>query len=238
MQDGLPGLISNIKPDPGVFGRRLDVLALLPRTQELRLSTAIVLGARFPYLSPAGCITRRQRKANGTMIKESHYFVDGGYFDNSGAGVIHETIMEMNRLIHNDTFLLQRYGRQLNKIRFLVIHITNTPYAACKFSKTLPFNNDLAAPLLTLAGSYSSQTSVNNSRLEHYIRTLYYQDTLLAKACLHKAYYEVNLYSNNSEESYAMNWSISDATLKRMQSRLCNNDRLDSLIRDLQQLLP
>jgi hypothetical protein len=237
MQDGLPGVISNIRPDPAVFGRRLDVLALLPAGEDIRFSTAVVLGARFPYLSPAGCITRMQRKADGTIVKERHYFVDGGYFDNSGAGVIHETIMEMNRLIHNDSVLSKKYGTRLNKLRFIVIHITNTPYSVSNFKKALPFNNDLAAPLLTLAGSYSSQTSVNNSRLENYMRTLYFKDNLLAKAGLNQSYYEINLYSNNSEETYAMNWSISDATLKRMQSRLENNYKLDTLINQLKRLL-
>lgn len=237
MQDGLPGVVSNIRPDTSVFGRRLDVLALLPAAQDIRLSTAVVLGARFPYLSPAGCITRQERNTDGALLKERHYFVDGGYFDNSGAGVIHETIMEMNRLIHNDTLLLKRYGTQLQKLRFFVIHITNTPYAVSRFHKALPFN-DLAAPLLTLAGSYTSQTSVNNSRLENYLRTLYDKDSLLAMENIPQSYYEINLYSNDSEEGYAMNWSISDATLTRMQRRLDNNYRLDTLISQLQRLLP
>ncbi len=237
MQDGLPGVISNIRPDPAVFGRRLDVLSLLPASEDIRLSTAVVLGARFPYLSPAGCITR-YRQESPHNSKERHYFVDGGYFDNSGAGVIHETLMEINRLLHNDSYLSARYGAHLLKLRFIVIHITNTPYAVTRFRKALPFNNDLAAPLLTLAGSYTSQTSVNNSRLENYLQTLYFGDGLLLKAGLHKSYYEINLYSNNSEETYTMNWSISDATLKRMQSRLSNNNNLDTLIRQLQRILP
>jgi hypothetical protein len=236
MQDGMPGVISNIQIDTAIFGRRLDVLSLLQPDEDMRLSTAVVMGARFPYISPAGCITRKEQVADGSIHTARYYFVDGGYFDNSGAGVVHEMIMELNNLVHNDTLLQKRYGSKLAKLRFMVVHITNTPYAATTFKKAFPFSNDLAAPLLTLAGSYSSQTSVNNSRLEKYMQTLYYKDSVSLHYGLPKLYYEMNLYSNDSEETYSMNWSISDATLKRMQNRLNNNYKLDSLINQINRI--
>ncbi len=124
------------------------------------------------------------------------------------------------------------------KLRFLVVHITNTPYSVSRFGKSFPFTNDLAAPLLTLAGSYSSQTSVNNSRLEKYIQTLYYKDSVSRRYGLPQLYFEMNLYSSNDEETYAMNWSISDATLRRMQSRLYHNYKLDSLISQINRITP
>lgn len=236
MQDGMPGVISNIKIDTAIFGRRLDVLSLLQPDKDIRLSTAVVMGARFPYISPAGCITRKETTPDGKIYMARHYFVDGGYFDNSGAGVVHEMIMELNNLVNNDTVLLRRYGTRLAKLRFMVVHITNTPYSVTTFDKAFPFSNDLAAPLLTLAGSYSSQTSVNNSRLEKYIQTLYYKDSISKRYGLPQLYHEMNLYSNDSEETYSMNWSISDATLKRMQNRLNNNYKLDTLISQIRRI--
>lgn len=238
MQDGMPGVISNIRIDTAVFGRRLDVLSLLEPGEDLHLSTAVVMGARFPYISPAGCITRMEEDADGKRYKARHYFVDGGYFDNSGAGVVHEMIMHLDYLVKNDTVLQNRYGAALNKLRFLVVHISNTPYSVTRFNKAFPFSNDMAAPLLTLAGSYSSQTSVNNSRLEKYIQTLYYKDPVSLRYGLPQLYFEMNLYSNDSEETYAMNWSISDATLRRMQSRLHHNYKLDSLVSQLNRITP
>lgn len=238
MQDGMPGVISNIRIDTAVFGRRLDVLSLLDPGEDMHLSTAVVMGARFPYISPAGCITREETTEDGRKHKARHYFVDGGYFDNSGAGVVHEMIMALHSMVRNDTVLQARYGATLGKLRFMVVHITNTPYAATRFNKAFPFTNDLAAPLLTLAGSYSSQTSVNNSRLEKYLQTLYYKDSLSLRYGLPQLYYEMNLYSNDSEETYAMNWSISDATLNRMQNRLNNNYKLDSLISQINRITP
>ncbi len=238
MQDGMPGVISNIRIDTAVFGSRLDVLSLLDPGEDLHLSTAVVMGARFPYISPAGCITRTEQDAAGKSHKARHYFVDGGYFDNSGAGVVHEMIMQLDYLVRNDTVLQNRYGGALAKLRFLVVHITNTPYSVSRFGKSFPFTNDLAAPLLTLAGSYSSQTSVNNSRLEKYIQTLYYKDSVSRRYGLPQLYFEMNLYSSNDEETYAMNWSISDATLRRMQSRLYHNYKLDSLISQINRITP
>ncbi len=236
MQDGMPGVISNIQIDTAIFGRRLDVLSLLQPGEDMRLSTAVVMGARFPYISPAGCISQEETTDDGTAHTARYYFVDGGYFDNSGAGVVHEMIMELNKLVRNDTALRSRYGALLSKLRFMVVHITNTPNSVSTFGKAFPFSNDLAAPLLTLAGSYSSQTSVNNSRLEKYIQALYYNDSLSLRYALPQLYYEMNLYSNDSEETYAMNWSISDATLKRMQNRLNNNYKLDTLISQINRI--
>src|SRR5690606_139802 len=82
MQDGVPGIVSNILIDSVTFGKRVDVLGLLKPGEDMRLSTAVVLGARFPYVSPAGRI-------------ENNYFVDGGYFDNSGAGAVHEMLQQL-----------------------------------------------------------------------------------------------------------------------------------------------
>ena len=53
MQDGGPGIISNIKITGSVFNNRIDVLSLLDEKKDMKLSTGVVLGASFPYLSPA-----------------------------------------------------------------------------------------------------------------------------------------------------------------------------------------
>ena len=52
-----------------------DVLARMPRGRTLRLSTATLLSARFPVISPAGELALGGQKES---------LVDGGYFDNSG----------------------------------------------------------------------------------------------------------------------------------------------------------
>ncbi len=59
------------------FGPDRDVLAALPAGQALRLSTAAMLSARFPVISPVAELHRADQRAE--------YLVDGGYFDNSGS---------------------------------------------------------------------------------------------------------------------------------------------------------
>ena len=54
MQDGLPAVISNIDFSDPRFNQRLDFLDLLDEKKDIKLSTAVVLGASFPYVSPAG----------------------------------------------------------------------------------------------------------------------------------------------------------------------------------------
>jgi hypothetical protein len=190
MQDGKPGIVSNIKDS--IFNSRVDVLGQLNPKQGLRISTTVVLGARFPYLSPAGRI-------------QNNYFVDGGYFDNSGAGPIIEIINGIQTLSSNlnqDLFLT----KALKKLTFHVIHIQNTPLKKEKMGKVHPFANDLAAPLITLIGSYGTQTGFNDSRLIN-----------LLKRTKIGSYAEVNLYKNPTDD-FPMSWVISSKALNQMDT--------------------
>ncbi len=235
MQDGKPGIISNVRMDSTIYGNRVDVLALIPQGRELNISTAVIMGARFPYLSPAGRIDEEQVLADKRATRK-HYFVDGGYFDNSGAGVVHEMIMELQKLLETDAYIKNKYAGVLQKIRFTVVHIYNTQKSTENFKKTQPIINDLAAPLITLAGSYSSQTSVNDSRLKIFIENLYTNDSLIQSYGLKNNYHELNLYREDPQdvaEDYTMNWVISEATLNRMDKRLEENKAVKELARVL-----
>jgi len=200
VNDGGPGVLSTINVDSAVFGTRLDVIKMLDSTQDIRLSTAMILGARFPYMSPGG------------KVGAKSYFVDGGYFDNSGAGVIHEMLLEINRLQAPKSGLDSPTRKLLQQMDFYVIHLTNTPPedpAKKQKDKINPLVNDLAAPILTLAGSYGSQTSVNDARLINYMKELNEGK---------KAYIVYNLYNKNKYENFSMNWVISRRALNKMDS--------------------
>jgi hypothetical protein len=209
MQDGNPGVVSNFDPDTVAFGNRIDVLDSIQAPETLRLSTAMILGSRFPYISPAGRIG-------------NSYFVDGGYFDNSGAGVVHEMLLEIARIKRNH-LLPAALEPLLHKLRFYVIHITNSPYEGGRMEPVHPFRNDLAAPLLTLVGSYESQTNVNNTRLQNYLKEI----------AAEKSYLQFNLYKPGVKESFPMNWVISGQMQARMNERVFQIEELDSLIRRL-----
>jgi hypothetical protein len=189
-----------------IFGKRVDVLNLVPAGRIMRISTAMVLGARFPYMSPGG------------KLGDS-YFVDGGYFDNSGAGVVNEMLLELNRIAADSTDPLSKTVR---KFQFYVLHLSNTPYADPKQSKKIhPALNDLATPLLTLAGSYNSQTTVNDARLVNYLKELNKE---------RNSYLILNLYRKDTIESIPMNWVISDRARELMRSTIDKKKAVDSII--------
>lgn len=72
--------------------------------QDLRASTAALLSARFPYITPTGRLTRtRCHKGEQTPGTSTTYVVDGGYVDNSGAMSITDLYLRLRGAIerHN-----------------------------------------------------------------------------------------------------------------------------------------
>ncbi|TAH04185.1 MAG: hypothetical protein EAZ16_06095, partial [Sphingobacteriales bacterium] len=215
MQDGRPALVSNIKIDSITFNERVDVLNLLLEPNDMKLSTAVVLGASFPYISPAGRIDARRRnkpkdpKLISDTIQE-HYFVDGGYFDNSGAGAVNEMMITFKKWV-NDSTNTFFFGYK-NELDFSVVHILNDPIGGPVLNPVNPLVNDLATPLKTLYGSYGTQTYVNDGRLVNFMKDWYGDGN---------HYIKVNLYKDGDPgNKYSMNWVISQPVLYAMRQRL------------------
>ena len=222
MQDGNPALVTNLKLDSN-FNARIDVLGLLDSTTDISLASGAILGARFPYLSSAGRI--------GT-----NYFVDGGYFDNSGAGAVQELIRGIINIGRDDTVL----GKQIHRLHFKVLHILNSPIIQGSGDQkpVAPIKNDLFAPIATIVGAYGMQTTVNDGRLINYIADINKYYGIPAN------YTQVSLYKDSAEWSkdpnyrrfkqepaYSMNWFMSDTTRNRIKDRLDSHPQIDSLIR-------
>lgn len=227
MQDGSPGVVSNlnITLNNDVFNKRVDVVKLLDSGSDISITSAAVLGARFPYLSPAGRIA-------------NDYFVDGGYFDNSGAGVVQEMIRGIIKIGKEDTSgVLMEKIRRLN---FKILHIVNSPvgFESVDMSAVAPIINDLMSPILTIGGAYNKQTTVNDGRLTNYIEDVNRHEANRA------SYTQISLYESPAEwrantelrkrfrvePAYAMNWFMSDTTLSRINKRIVTNKVLDSVI--------
>ncbi len=215
MQDGSPGVVSNIKIDNNVYNKRIDVLSLLDEKKDMNLSTGVVLGASFPYLSPAG---RIDYKPCDTCAVQPNYFVDGGYFDNSGAGAVFETIFTIQQLLETPQF-----NKYKDKLNFIVLHITNDPLEEVPLEAVNPFTNDLAAPVKTLMGAYGTQTSVNDLRLKKYIASIYGENG-------NEHYKYLTLYKQKDSMNYTMSWAISKYVLDAMDKRLYSSPELDTLI--------
>ena len=213
MQDGSPAVISNIKINDSVFNGRVDVLSLLKPEEDMKLSTGVVLGASFPYLSPAG---RIDSKKCDTCAAEPNYFVDGGYFDNSGAGVVLEMIINLQKIISSDTLIKNK-----SKLEFNIIHITNDNVEDLQLQAVNPLMNDLASPFKTLLGAYDTQTSVNDLRLKNFIADLYHDN---------RHYNKISLYAKKDSMNYSMNWVISKYTLNAITKRLESHPELNEMI--------
>lgn len=222
VEEGTPAVVSSIQLKSSGelkgFSERLDVLGLVDSTKEsgkgnIRLSTAAVLGARFPYVSPAGSISYKvTKKVKGETKTEErhHHFVDGGYFDNSGAGIVHEMMQEIE--IISNTATDSCYKKLLKRLSFRLIHITNSPYGEITLNPIHPLTNDVAAPLLTVFNTYGSQTTVNDQRLESFLKRMNPHDNTITN---------INLYrEKRKDESYPMNWVISEYRKDSMDARV------------------
>jgi hypothetical protein len=226
VQQGIPSVISTIQLEP--FSTRIDLLdsvthASTDTLSEIRYSTAVVLGARFPYVSPGGSIGNES-------------YVDGGYFDNTGAGIIHEMMQELDSYIKCqlisfgemtssdslkclatqsepplDSLHTRERIAKLKKLKFKVIYLSNTPMEVKEETPLHPLLNDAATPIMTVLGTYGTQTSVNNKRLENFMRRNVGVDTSTFKV--------FNLYRKNDTTTYPMNWVISDYGLNNMNIR-------------------
>lgn len=128
VEDGNPFMISNLKlpqPTPVRTGT-LPVSASRPDAchldliqdfydntdgHDLRISTATVLSARFPYICPAGTLTDGEQRFG---------FVDGGYYECSGA----------NFALSIFNYLKKEYKRETNQeltdvVKPIVLYIKN-----------------------------------------------------------------------------------------------------------------
>lgn len=231
VKDGSPAVVSNIHVAANVFNQRVDVASLLPPGKTIRLSTAAILGARFPYISPAGRINQQKKPAQpgGTDTTRAHYFVDGGYFDNSGAGAVQEMIRTILALaqVSKDPVIRSRAA----KLNIRIIQITNSPQGSVPLKPIGPFVNDLMAPLITIMGAYDMQTTVNDRRFITYIQDL--QKSAQNYPFRGYEYLPVHLYNDPaipgdtlSSGPYIMNWFISDSVLHLMDARLARQPRL------------
>jgi hypothetical protein len=201
VQQGQPSVISPVRL--AEFSKRLDVLDRVRRQHQdttrgdLNFSTAVVMGARFPYVSPGGGIG-------------NEFFADGGYFDNTGAGIVHEMMQHLQTKTYKDSLL----SKLIANLDFRLIYLSNV--APSKEDRPLSrLTNDLATPLLTVLGTYGSQTIISNQRLVNFINN---PDST--------KFTEFNLFLETDTLDYPMNWVISDFNLRRMDARL------DSLKRD------
>jgi Patatin-like phospholipase len=213
VQDGMPCILSSTRlPDRS---QRQDVTALLDSMNtDIRFATAAIMSSRFPYVSPAGNI-------------HNNYFVDGGYVDNAGSGIMLDFLEELEELTRayakdttNDTAKL--FNDIVGHVKMHVIHIYNSPEGEQVFNRINPLANDIVTPVLTLAGMQGSSTLIYTETLKQYF-SAFNSDT--NNAIIDYSLYDPKYFAGGSrrdtmEEPYPMSWVISTYQLERMHRRL------------------
>ncbi len=204
VDNGMPSELSSVLlPDSS---QRKDVNQLLDidnsngkkSIRSIRLVTAGVLSSRFPYVAPAGKI-------------KDEYFVDGGYFDNSGAGIVLEYLQALEDIRKDTSDPV--IAHLSPKIHLNVLQIASGLTAESKEVPAIhPLVNDLVAPILTLVGMQGSSTQIGNGLLRAYMTRLNHDHG--------KSFIQFNLFkSDEKEDTFPMSWVISDYNIARMAVR-------------------
>jgi hypothetical protein len=136
--------MSNLSIDTVDFVHLDDVAPMIG--YPVRLSTAVNMSTRFPYLSPAGTV-----EADG----KKRHVVDGAYFENSGALTAEELIRLVRRVCHETP--------EFSVFRPVALIITNTPLNPCS-KKHRGTKKEHKVPQL-LIGSSAPLRAFFNSRL-------------------------------------------------------------------------
>lgn len=221
MQDAAPSVISNIDLSDPYFNGRLEVLNMIDEQKDIQMSTAVVMGGSSPYVNSAQRIDEKTiDPETGEEKIVPQYFVDGGYFDNSGAGVTNEMIIELLRELSTDSSLV----KYINKLSFYVMNITNDPVDKNDVGEVSPLVNDLLSPIKTLAGSYGSQTSTNDFRLKNYMQSVYHNE---------EHYVTIDLYKKNDPMSYPVSWTISGHVVDSIDNRIATYEKIPLIIQKM-----
>ena len=108
-----------LEPFHCTFADALDSVKVVG--DQIPLSTAVHLSARFTYLSPAGTIRRVDLRGQDGVTAEQAWIrvVDGGYFENSGEVTAGQVLLALRRVAWNK-------AKPFN-VRPIIVHLSNEP---------------------------------------------------------------------------------------------------------------
>src|SRR5205085_4296455 len=127
-------ITSNLQIDEKGFPDAIDYFGKVQVEGDIPISTAIHNSARFPYIDAAGTLTVPK-------IGMTDRIVDGGYFENFGAGSIYDLLSALNR-IKGD-----------RPVKFFVLQISSDPdwkdqaHRDASWLQKSPFHLNVAADL-------------------------------------------------------------------------------------------
>lgn len=243
------------RDEPGGY---LDVLPssnelvdYLCPNEDVPLSTASHLSARFPLVSPSGRIDRRACDGDGGLVPVPavSYVADGGLFDNSGAGTVTDAWRALQPLaaaseLGSAPGTDPRPGSQpaANPGSCLVpifVQIDNSPPAATRSSQADPRPLELTAPVKATLGQVSSREAyARASAAAAFTRPLSAGGKSIQTAdggSPASLWFRITLAGQPGPEP-PLGWTLADATVNEMRSQL-TSDTNRQAITELRNLL-
>lgn len=144
-------IISNVKIDSSIFIDARDLFGLLKFNEDIKLSTAISLSARFPLISPAG--------AYGSRKNLSRHFVDGGYYENKGD----LTLLEALKFVMNN-FKSYKIKPIVLQLSFDEEHNEET--------QGISFLNETQEIIMAMYNTRIGRTRQANKELQSYVKAI------------------------------------------------------------------
>lgn len=191
---------AGLVPDQGGVTTWRNVMACpqaAVRCPSPKLSTAMLLSARFPLVTPAGSLALPARNADlhpHYASSEKARFADGGYFENSGLDTIADLIDELRKL--------DIAGKVV--FRVLTFDFPQRPNPQRNFGL-----GELASPLRALGNARSAR--IEPARL----RLLAMQDALWVDL--------ISISLDDQKNQFPLGWTLSDYTFNRIACDLFDN---------------
>lgn len=124
-----PGLVQTVRErlQSTEDGPQVGIANMLDFRPDIQLttSTAVVLSARFPFVTPPGAIVENAKIARRGLYQKTKVLelTDGAFYDNSGAIVARDVLAELLRRLRNDT----RFKDFKDSVKLNLIRFTDTP---------------------------------------------------------------------------------------------------------------
>ena len=215
VETGQRGIVSNLQVREDVFPDAVDLLDASLQTQDMPLSTAAHLSARFAYVSPAGTI----RTSRGEAWR---HVVDGGYFENSGSATAAELMRQMKEVA-------DAVGKERSReVALMLILIRNDPRAASvceRYLDTPPppgpntYLGDLLSPVRALLSTRVARGRLAEETALNLVRSFHGgTESIQSRECSRGCVFEFSLGGGAIEPP--LGWSLSALERTEMDEHL------------------
>jgi len=189
-------ITSNLHIDEEGFPDAIDYFGKVQVEGDIPISTAIHNSARFPYIDAAGTLTRPKTGMTDRIV-------DGGYFENFGAGSIYDLLTALNR-IKGD-----------RPVKFFVLQISSDPDWKDQARRDLlwqqksPFQLNVAADVTAPPVALFNVGNGLGFRATEVLRRL--AEAIQPDGVTHYAHFLL------SDDSEAMSWVLSRKSITALQ---------------------